>query len=86
MTKTTAAIITDIVEAYAQHSGEWVRASWIAARTGLTREELAEAFTELLGDDDFRAEPEPFAWRITTADRAAAPVIGGEARHLIRWG
>ena len=86
MTKTTEAIITEIVEAYNGRNGQWVRVTEIAAKTGLTRAELAAGLTDLLNDDDFRAEPEPFAWRITAADLAVAPIIGGEARHMIWWG
>lgn len=86
MTKTTEALITDIIEAYNQRNGQWVRIAEIAKLTGLTREELTQAITELMNDDDFRAEPDPLSRQITAADRAVAPVIGGEPRHLIRWG
>ena len=41
---------------------------------------------ELLGDEEFRAEPEPFGHRTTEADKIYGPVIGGEQRHLIKWG
>jgi hypothetical protein len=85
MTKTTGAIITEIVEAYAGRNGQWVRIAEIAERSGLTAEELQIGIEDLMQDEDFRAEPEPFAFRITDADRAVAPVIGGEARHLISW-
>lgn len=83
--KTTGAVITEIVEAYGNRAGQYVRISEIAATTGLTREELAAAITELMDDEDFTAEPEPFGFRITPADRAVAPIISGEARHLIFW-
>lgn len=83
--RSTGAVITEIVEAYNGRHGQWVRVSDIARPAGLTRGELAEAFAELLEDGDFRAEPEPFNHRVTPEDQAVAPVIGGEARHLIRW-
>jgi hypothetical protein len=83
--KTTGAIITEMVEAYGNRFGEWVRIAEIAEKTGLTREELGRAIEEAMEQYDFRAEPEPFGHRITAADRAAGPVIGGEARHLICW-
>jgi hypothetical protein len=79
--KTTGAVITEIVEAYNGRTG-WMRISEIK---GLTRDEITGAITELMDDPDFRAEPEPFAWRITDADRQVAPIIGGEARHQICW-
>ena len=82
---TTAAAITAIVEAYGNRHGQYVRIAEIAATTGLTREQLGDAITDLLDDEDFTAEPEPFGFRITPADRAAGPIIGGEARHLIKW-
>jgi hypothetical protein len=86
MMKTTGAAITEIIEAYGNRNGEWVRISEIAEITGLTRDELTEAITELMDSDDFLAEPEVHRHRITDRDREVAPVIGGEARHLICWG
>jgi hypothetical protein len=86
MMKTTGAAITEIIEAYGNRNGQWMRIAEIAEITGLTREELTEAITELLESDDFRAEPEMHRHRITDRDRAVAPKIGGEARHLICWG
>lgn len=85
MTKTTGAIITGIVEAYAGRTGQWVGVGEIAQRAGLTAEDLEIGIGDLLQDEDFRAEPEPFAFRITEQDAAVAPVIGGEARHKICW-
>jgi hypothetical protein len=81
--KSTGAVITEILEAYGNRNGQHVRIAEIAQAAGLTAQELAPAITELLECDDFRAEPEPFGWRITAEDRAVAPMIGGEARHLI---
>jgi hypothetical protein len=81
--KSTGAVITEILEAYGDRNGQHVRIAEIAEVTGLTAQELAPAITELLECDDFRAEPEPFGWRITAEDRTYGPVIGGEARHLI---
>ncbi|MFI7547224.1 hypothetical protein [Actinoplanes sp. NPDC049599] len=84
--RSTEAVITEIVEAYNCRWGQWVRVAEIAAKVGLTREELAAALETLMDEDEtFRAEPEPFGHRVTAEDRAVAPVIGGEARHLICW-
>jgi hypothetical protein len=84
--RSTGAVITEIVEGYAARGNGWVSLTEIADGRGLTREELTEAITELLEDDEFRAEPQPFGHRITARDKDLAPIIGGEARHLIRWG
>lgn len=83
--RSTESVITEIVEAYNGRFGQWVRITEIAEKAGLTRDELTEALTDLMNDEDFRAEPEPFGHRITAADKAIGPVIGGEARHLICW-
>jgi phage portal protein BeeE len=83
--KSTDAVVTDIVEGYGNRYGQWVRVSEIAEKAGLTKEDLKPALEELMDDPDFRAEPEPSRHRITAEDRKYAPVIGGEARHLIRW-
>ena len=83
--RSTSAVITEIIEAYGDRTGQWVPVAEIAEHTGLTREELTEAITELMDSDGFQAEPQPFGWRITARDREIAPVIGGEARHLICW-
>jgi hypothetical protein len=85
MMKTTGAAITEIIEAYGNRNGQWVRISEIAQATGLTQEEMTEALTELMEDDDFRAEPEAHGHRITAWERANAPKIGGEDRHLMIW-
>ena len=82
----TGAAITEIIEAYQALGRGWVRIADIAKQTDLGRDEIAEAITELMNDDNFCAEPEPFGHRLTEWDRWFAPVIGGEARHLIRWG
>lgn len=84
--KTTGAVITEMIEAYYALGAGNVRIQAIAERAGLSGQELAGALEELMGDEDFRAEPEPFGHRITGWDKVNAPVIGGEARHLIRWG
>lgn len=83
-------LITDqatekIAVAYTNAGTEWVRIEDIATATGLTAQELAEAIKDLMSEDGFRAEPQPFGHRITDWDRANAPVIGGEARHMISW-
>jgi hypothetical protein len=66
-------------------SNPWVRVGEIQELTCWTAEELAGAVTEALKDEGFRAEPEPHRHRLTEADRAYAPVIGGEPRHLLSW-
>lgn len=83
--KSTDAVITEILEGYGSRFGQWVRVAEIAKAAGITREELAPAIVELLDSDDFQAEPEASNHRVTDEDREYAPVIGGEARHLIRW-
>jgi hypothetical protein len=83
--RSTGATITEIIEAYGNRFGQYVRIAEIAATTGLTAQELAEAINELLECDDFEAEPDPFGHRHTDEDRAYGPVIGGERRHLIRF-
>jgi hypothetical protein len=85
MTKTTGAIITGIVEAYAGRTGQWVGVGEIAERAGLTAEELRIGIEDLLRDEDFRADPNPLAFRVTEQDAAVAPVIGNEARQIICW-
>lgn len=82
---TSGAAITEILEAYGNRYGTWVSITEIADTAGITKEDLAEAITELLECDDFHAEPHPFSFRITDRDREICPVIGGEARHLIRF-
>lgn len=84
--RSTEAVIGEIIEAYQAIGGEYVRIEEIAKRAGLSREEIAEAIEELIEDEDFRAEPQPFGHRITDWERENAPVIGDEARHLICWG
>jgi hypothetical protein len=83
--KSTGAVITEIVEEYHTSPRNWVRISDIAQARNLSPAEIRDAITELMEGEDFRAEPEPFGHRVTGADRTYAPVIGGEARHLIRW-
>jgi hypothetical protein len=63
----------------------WVRIEEIAKAAGLSTEEIAAGVQELMTEESFRAEAQPFGNRITEWDRANAPVIGGEARHLISW-
>lgn len=86
MTQTsTAAAITTIFEAIGNRPGQWIRVTELAEATGLTRDEMKEAFIQLMDGEGFWAEPEPMGFRITPADRAVAPVIGEEARHLIKF-
>lgn len=81
---TTDAAITEILEACAASAGRWIRISEVADRAGIAKNTLAEAITEMMEWDDFRAEPQPFGFRVTNRDREVCPVIGGEARHLIK--
>lgn len=77
--------VTRIIEAIAGRT-KWSRIAEVAVTIGATPAEIKEAVATLLADcDDFRAEPEPFGFRITEADKAYAPVLGGEARHLIMF-
>lgn len=84
--RSTGAVITEITEAYYALGAGWVRIEDIAKRKDLTREEIKHAIEELMDWEGFQAEPQPFGHRITTWDRENAPEIGGEQRHLIRWG
>jgi hypothetical protein len=85
-TRTTGAVITEIIEAYHAAGAGWVRISRIAQERNLTPAEVKDAIIELMEDhDSFRAEPEPFVQLVTEADKTYGPVIGGEARHLIEW-
>lgn len=82
---TTEQMIEAIAVAYTNENTEWVRIEDIAYATGLNAGQIEVAIRELIKEDDFRAEPQPFGHRITEWDRANAPIIGGEARHLITW-
>lgn len=84
---TTGAAITEILEAYGNRQGQWVRIAEIADKTGLTKQELTEAFEELLACAEFQVEPAPFpGQQLTARDREIAPVIAEEARHFFCWG
>jgi hypothetical protein len=85
MNKTTAAIITDLIEGYTEAGARWVRLADIAKAKGLTAAEIAEGVSDLAGDADFRVEADPMGHRVTDADRAYGPMIGGEQCHLIAW-
>lgn len=70
----------------------WTRETgrrWMPIRTLaelIERDDLNATIAQIMRDyDDFRAEPQPFGHRISDWDRENAPVIGGEARHLIAW-
>lgn len=91
--KTTGAITTEITHAYHVLAEQgitirnWVRIEDIASKTGLTTEELTEGLEELMCYEGFQCEPDPFREdRKSVWDRTQAPEIGGERRHLIRWG
>ena len=77
--------IEKIAEAYTAAGATWVKIEDIAKATGMSGEQIGTAIRALMADDGFRAEPQPFNHRITEWDKANAPVIGGEARHLISW-
>jgi hypothetical protein len=64
---------------------DWARIGTVQEILGWDADELADAVTEALADETFRAEPEPHRHRITEADRAYAVTVGGEPRHLISW-
>ena len=85
MTQTMEAAIASIFEAIGNRPGQWIRVTEVAEATGLGREELKAAFIELMAGEGFWAEPEPMGFRVTPADRAVAPVIGEEARHIIKF-
>lgn len=74
------------VESYHALGGRWVPIAAVALRAGIEPELMRAVVLELFEGDDFQAEPQPFGHRISEADRAYAVEIGGEARHLIRWG
>jgi hypothetical protein len=74
-----------IRKAYGEQPDKWMAMKDLAAKTGLTPEEIARGTKELLKDDNFRAEPEPFGHRVQADDRAVSPVIGGEARHKLAF-
>lgn len=77
--------VTQIIEAIGNRRGEWIKISDIVDQAGLTKEEIAEAITELMEFEDFRAEPEPMNFRVTDREREMCPVIGGEQRHKVIW-
>lgn len=75
-----------IREAYEILGQRVARVSTLQEITGQTPAEIADEIETLLTvDTTFRAEPEPFGHRVTAQDKRYAPVIGGEARHLITW-
>lgn len=82
--KTTEELIAIAYTNWTIETGE----QWMPIETlaGLVEgDDLNETIADLMTDDGFRAEPQPFGHRITDWDRKNAPVIGGEARHLISW-
>lgn len=73
-----------VVEALGSgRQGRWVGIVELAEVTGLDMAGFAEAFEELMESDAFRAEPEPFNWRVGPREAELAPVIGEEARHRV---
>lgn len=85
MTQTTEAAIAIIFEAIGNRPNEWIRIAEVARITGLSQDELSRAIRELHDGEGFWADPEPFVFRISQEDKASEVLIGGEARHLIRW-
>lgn len=75
--------ISQLAINYTKAGEGWQRLEDIAG--DLSKEEIAEAVQELITADEFRAEPQWLNSRISDWDRANAPMIGGEARHLIWW-
>ena len=73
-----ADIITRMAEVY---PGGWVSARALAQLAGLTDEEIIAGAMHLMGDDDFRFEPDPLNRRHSIEVR-----IGGELRSMIKWG
>lgn len=87
MMRTTGAVITEIVEAWAGLGTGWVRLEEIAKRAGLSDQELQEAIGELIeNDSECQITEQPFRHRLTAWDRDSAPIVGGDRMHLIRWG
>lgn len=64
---------------------QWMRIETLANLIDRDRDDLNEAIKSLMTAEGFRAEPEALESRITGWDRTNAPIIGGEARHLIKW-
>ena len=83
---TTGALTTEIIEMTQGASGRWVRVLDIKDRLGCTAEDLTEAITELLDEDEaFRADAETHRHRLTGWERDEAPMIGGERRHKVAF-
>lgn len=81
---TTGALTTEIIEMTGGENGAWVRITDLLGRLGCTVDELAEAITELLDEDEgFTAAPETHRHRLTDWERTEAPVIGGEHVHQV---
>lgn len=78
--------LKEAIETLRENEGtEWIRIGAVQELTGWTADELAGAVRGALTNPAFQAEPEPFRYRLTEADRKYAPVIGGEACHLLSW-
>jgi hypothetical protein len=75
-----------IRQAYGEQPDKWMTMKDLAAKTGLTPEEIKRGTRHLLrNDENFRADQEPFGHRVQDDDRAVSPVIGGEALHKFTW-
>lgn len=77
---------TEIIEFLATTGGRWVRIGEVSSATGITDpEDFRTAIADLFQSGLISAEPDPFPWRVTPAEKALAPTIGDEPRHIISW-
>lgn len=82
--KTTEELIAIAYTNWTIETGSiWMPIEMLAGLVG--RDDLNETIEDLMTDDSFRAEPQPLDGRVTNWDRENAPILGGEARHLIAW-
>jgi hypothetical protein len=80
---TSGALATEIIEMTGGENGAWVRVADLLARLGCTVDELTEAMTDLLAEDEgFRTTTEVHRHRLTDWEWNEAPLIGGERQHL----
>ncbi len=77
MTQTHTAKILDNL------TSKWVSLAELRKAAGLTRADFDAAIMDLYDAGAIRVEAQPFRWRITPEDVAAAIRIGGEDRHLV---
>ena len=86
-TATDTPTIREAYDIIRGHNGDdWVAIATVQAVTGMRRDELVAAITEIaVKDDNFRAVPEVFPWRVTEEDRRYAVRIGGVDCHRMAW-